>query len=57
MTSDDRFPAELDTKIPLTLADFLRPGRVALVMWDMQKGLAGRSPAIDQIVPKANALI
>jgi nicotinamidase-related amidase len=30
---------------------------VALVMWDMQKGLAGRSPAIGRIVPNANALI
>jgi nicotinamidase-related amidase len=57
VTSDDRFPVELESKIPLTLADFLRPGRVALVMWDMQKGLAGRSPAIAQIVPNANALI
>ncbi|HEX3504455.1 MAG TPA: isochorismatase family cysteine hydrolase [Xanthobacteraceae bacterium] len=26
-------------------------------MWDMQKGLAGRSPAIGRIVPNANALI
>jgi nicotinamidase-related amidase len=41
----------------LTLADFLRPSRVALVMWDMQKGLARRSPPIDQIVRNANALI
>ena len=57
MTSTDRFPVELESRIPRTLADFLRPGRVALVMWDMQKGLAGRSPAIDQIVPNANALI
>jgi nicotinamidase-related amidase len=57
VTSADRFPVELESKIPLTLADLLRPGRVALVLWDMQKGLAGRSPAIDQIVPNANALI
>jgi nicotinamidase-related amidase len=57
VSTDDRFPAELDAKIPRTLADLLRPGRVALVMWDMQKGLAGRSPMIDQIVPNANALI
>jgi nicotinamidase-related amidase len=57
VTSADRFPVELESKIPLSLADFLRPARVALVMWDMQKGLAGRSPAIDQIVPNANALI
>ena len=57
MSKDDRFPAALEAKIPLTLADLLRPGRVALVMWDMQKGLAGRSPMIDRIVPHANALI
>jgi nicotinamidase-related amidase len=57
VSSEDRFPVELESKIPLTLADLLRPGRVALVMWDMQKGLAGRSPAIGRIVPNANALI
>jgi nicotinamidase-related amidase len=57
VTSEDRFPVELESKIPLTLADLLRPRRVALVMWDMQKGLAGRSPAIGRIVPNANALI
>jgi nicotinamidase-related amidase len=57
VSSEDRFPVELEPKIPLTLADLLRPGRVALVMWDMQKGLAGRSPAIGRIVPNANALI
>jgi nicotinamidase-related amidase len=41
----------------VTLEDLLEPGRVALVMWDMQRGLAGRSPAIGRIVPNANALI
>ncbi len=30
--------------IPLALGDFLRPNRVALVMWDMQNGLAGAHP-------------
>jgi nicotinamidase-related amidase len=53
----DRFPPELESGIPLTLADFLRRDRVALVMWDMQKGLAGRSPMIGAIVPRANLLI
>jgi nicotinamidase-related amidase len=53
----DSFPVELESRIPLTLADFLRRDRVALVMWDMQKGLAGRSPVIGEIVPRANKLI
>jgi nicotinamidase-related amidase len=57
MKSPDNFPVELEARIPLTLADFLRRDRVALVMWDMQKGLAGRSPMIGEIVPRANALI
>ncbi|MEN3382635.1 MAG: ureidoacrylate peracid hydrolase [Hyphomicrobiales bacterium] len=53
----DSFPLALESRIPLTLADFLRRDRVALVMWDMQKGLAGRSPMIGEIVPRANRLI
>jgi nicotinamidase-related amidase len=57
VSDSDRFPVELESRIPLTLADLLRPGRVALVMWDMQKGLAGRSPMIGHIVPNANVLI
>ena len=44
-------------KIPLTLDDFLRPGRVALVMWDMQNGLAGRCPNIDNVRRNANKLL
>ena len=57
MNNADSFPPELESRIPLTIADFLRRDRVALVMWDMQKGLAGRSPVIDAIVPRAQALI
>lgn len=44
-------------KIPLTLGDFLRPDRVALVMWDMQNGLAGRCPDIDNVGRHANKLL
>lgn len=44
-------------RLPLSLAAFLDPQRTVLVMWDMQKGLAGRSPAISQIVPNAQKLI
>jgi nicotinamidase-related amidase len=43
--------------IPLQLDDFLDPARVALVMWDMQKGLAGRAPNVDAIREKAFKLI
>lgn len=35
--SEDRFPPEKDGEIPLRLEEFLRPGRVALVLWDLQK--------------------
>jgi nicotinamidase-related amidase len=57
MENADSFPLALESRIPLTIADFLRRDRVALVMWDMQKGLAGRSPMIGEIVPRANRLI
>jgi nicotinamidase-related amidase len=57
MKNTDSFPVELESRIPLSIADFLRRDRVALVMWDMQKGLAGRSPMIGEIVPRANRLI
>lgn len=43
-----RFP------LPLRTTDFLDPRRAALVMWDMQKGLAGRAPEISTI--RENAL-
>ncbi len=43
--------------IPLKLDDFLKRDRVALVMWDMQKGLAGRSPSIDIIRKRAQELL
>lgn len=43
--------------VPLTLADFLAPRRAALVMWDMQNGLAGRAPGLDTIRSNAIKLI
>ena len=46
-----RFP------VPLRTEDFLDPRRAALVMWDMQKGLAGRSPAISTIRDNALKLL
>jgi nicotinamidase-related amidase len=41
--------------VPLRTQDFFDPRRTALVMWDMQKGLAGRSPGVAQI--RDNALL
>lgn len=43
--------------IPLRLEDFINPERVALVMWDMQNGLAGRAPEVDTIRKNALRLI
>ena len=43
--------------IPLALEDFLKPERVALVMWDMQKGLGGKAVGSEAIVANARRLI
>ena len=43
--------------LPRTLADFLRPDRAALVLWDMQKGLAGRAPNVAAIRDNALKLL
>jgi nicotinamidase-related amidase len=43
--------------MPLTLADYVTPQRCALVLWDFQKGLAGKAPAVAQIQPRAAELI
>lgn len=49
--------AALDAKVPLTPTDFLDPKRAVLVLWDMQKGLAGRSPSIATVTKNAQALL
>lgn len=43
--------------LPLALEDFLKPERAALIMWDMQKGLAGKAPESKTIVENARRLI
>jgi len=43
--------------VPLTLEEFITPAKTALVMWDMQKGLAGRAVNIDRIKVAAARLI
>ncbi|MFN0161715.1 MAG: hypothetical protein ACKVQQ_10820, partial [Burkholderiales bacterium] len=40
--------------LPTTFADLIDPGRTALVMWDFQKGLAGKASNLAQL--KANSL-
>ena len=49
--------SESFSKVPLGTEDFLDPRRVALVMWDMQKGLAGQTAEIEKISKAAKALI
>ena len=49
--------SECFSKVPLRTEDFLNPKRVALVMWDMQKGLAGRAAEIEKISKAAKTLI
>lgn len=55
----DATPAYLSqcARMPHTLEDYLRPDRCALLMWDMQKGLAGKAPAVDLIRANAQRLI
>ena len=43
--------------LPLCLDDFLDPRRAVLVMWDMQKGLAGKAPDCPSIVEQARKLV
>ena len=43
--------------LPRRLEDFLDPRRAALVMWDMQKGLAGRAPNVAAIRDNALKLL
>ena len=49
--SRERLPLPLQTK------DFLDPRRAALVMWDMQNGLAGRAPRVASIRDNALKLL
>jgi len=43
--------------LPCRIEDFLDPRRAALVMWDMQKGLAGRAPNVAAIRDNALKLL
>jgi nicotinamidase-related amidase len=37
--------------VPRSLNDVLLPDKCALVLWDLQSGLAGRAPALPQLTP------
>lgn len=43
--------------LPMQMKDFLDPRRAALVMWDMQNGLAGRAPRVASIRDNALKLL
>ena len=47
----------MNHSIPIRLGDFLLKGQVALLMWDMQNGLAGKAINIENIKPNAQRLI
>jgi nicotinamidase-related amidase len=46
-----------DSAVPLSLDEFLLPSQAALVMWDFQKGLAGKALNVDQIKAAAQKLL
>ncbi len=50
-----------DTKrklsVPRTLSEFIVPEKTALIMWDMQKGLAGKAPDVDRVRSSAQRLL
>jgi nicotinamidase-related amidase len=44
-------------RLPLTLEDFLARDQVALVMWDFQKGLAGKALHANRVIAAAQKLL
>jgi nicotinamidase-related amidase len=46
-----------DLAVPLTLEEFVRPSHAALILWDMQKGLAGKASNVEAVRRNAAALI
>lgn len=43
--------------MPLALSDYVDPAHTALVLWDMQKGLAGKAPDVDVIKAAVEHLV
>jgi nicotinamidase-related amidase len=50
-------PGRARPAVPLTLEQFIPPRKTALIMWDMQVGLAGRAKNLDRIKEAANRLL
>ena len=44
-------------RLPLTLDDFVHPAHTALVMWDFQKGLAGKALHAQRVIANAQRLL
>lgn len=40
---------ELDDQLPQSAADVMVPGKTALLLWDLQNGLAGQAPTVDRL--------
>ena len=47
----------LASRVPASFAEFLDRGRTALIMWDFQKGLAGRSSNVESMLSAARRLV
>ena len=45
------------SQVPLSLDDFLLPSQAALVMWDFQKGLAGKALNASSVIASAQQLL
>jgi len=43
--------------VPLTLEEMIVPGKTALILWDLQKGLAGRAAHVERVKEAAARLI
>lgn len=48
---------QFSSAVPLTLDEFIPPKQSALVLWDIQKGLAGKAVNVEAIKRNAAALI
>lgn len=49
---------DLNTKfLPKNLSEFIQIGKVALIMWDMQNGLAGKASNLEKIKANAQLLV
>lgn len=53
---DTRTPLNFQD-LPRTFAELVAPSRTALVLWDLQKGLAGKAPNLATLKANAAALI